>query len=326
LAISRYITHVVVLVLALALAGYATLDRHLPAGLSLRLGAVNPEGLVIGEGGSAGPVEMGRAGTILQPVSIPTEPVAPHAPFKYEVQNGDTVQSLASRYGVSQESIRWSNLAAMPQLANFANDVRKGQTIWIPPVNGVAVIVQKGQTPQSLADAYHADVEDIMRFNYIRTSESDPLTPGTPLVIPGGRGPKLVEPAALRGRSLGNFGSYQALPIPWAGSTAGNPFPYGQCTWWAYHMKPVPWSGNAIEWYAQAQRYGWLVGRAARPGSIMVSAESYYGHVAYVESVNSDGSWTVSEMNYLGVGRVDQRTIHPPFAPLLGFIYGPPNG
>jgi surface antigen len=34
-----------------------------------------------------------------------------------------------------------------------------------------------------------------------------------------------------------------------------------------------------------------------------------YGHVAVVESVNSDGSITVSEMNYAGWGIVDHRTI-----------------
>ena len=35
-----------------------------------------------------------------------------------------------------------------------------------------------------------------------------------------------------------------------------------------------------------------------------------YGHVAYVESVNSNGSITVSEMNYgHGVGVVTSRTL-----------------
>jgi surface antigen len=46
------------------------------------------------------------------------------------------------------------------------------------------------------------------------------------------------------------------------------------------------------------------------------------GHVAYVESVNADGSFTVSEMNYGGWGRVDYRTIKSTAGlDLLGFIY-----
>jgi surface antigen len=55
----------------------------------------------------------------------------------------------------------------------------------------------------------------------------------------------------------------------------------------------------------------------------MVTNESGYGHVAYVESVNGDGSWTVSEMNYRGWDQVDQRTIRPGGVPLIGFIYPP---
>jgi len=46
------------------------------------------------------------------------------------------------------------------------------------------------------------------------------------------------------------------------------------------------------------------------------------GHVAYVESVNPDGSFTVSEMNYGRWGVVDYRTIKSTAGlDLLGFIY-----
>jgi surface antigen len=52
----------------------------------------------------------------------------------------------------------------------------------------------------------------------------------------------------------------------------------------------------------------------------MVTWESWWGHVAYVESV--DGScWTVSEMNYKGFGIVDYRHICPGQVPLIGFVY-----
>jgi len=60
-------------------------------------------------------------------------------------------------------------------------------------------------------------------------------------------------------------------------------------------------------------------------GAIMVQGISWaspVGHVAYVESVNGDGSFTVSEMNYGGWGRVDYRTIKSTAGlDLLGFIY-----
>ena len=56
----------------------------------------------------------------------------------------------------------------------------------------------------------------------------------------------------------------------------------------------------------------------------MVTWESrQFGHVTYVEAINPDGSWVVSEMNYVGWGVIDQRTIRPGTVPLIGFIYPP---
>jgi surface antigen len=56
----------------------------------------------------------------------------------------------------------------------------------------------------------------------------------------------------------------------------------------------------------------------------MVTWESYLGHVAYVEAVNADGSWRVSEMNFVGFGVISERTIKPGQlgSALVGFIYG----
>ena len=57
--------------------------------------------------------------------------------------------------------------------------------------------------------------------------------------------------------------------------------------------------GNANTWYANAQRAGYAVGTVPRPGAIAWTGAGYYGHVAYVESVNGN-SVTISEMNYNG--------------------------
>jgi len=47
---------------------------------------------------------------------------------------------------------------------------------------------------------------------------------------------------------------------------------------------------------------------------------SSQGHVGYVESVNGDGSFVVSEMNWGQWGVVDLRTITSRLG-VLGFIY-----
>lgn len=103
--------------------------------------------------------------------------------------------------------------------------------------------------------------------------------------------------------------------------SVGNHFAFGYCTWYVATRRNVPWFGNAIEWWPNARAYGFAEGQTPRVGAIMVTRESYWGHVAYVEAVNADGSWTVSEMNYVAWDVVDRRTLTFGSVALVGFIY-----
>jgi surface antigen len=104
-------------------------------------------------------------------------------------------------------------------------------------------------------------------------------------------------------------------------SGGGNHFAFGYCTWYVASRRSIPWFGNAIEWWPNARAYGYAEGQTPRVGAVMVTRESYWGHVAYVEAVNGDGSWTVSEMNFVGWDVIDRRTIFPGQVPVVGFIY-----
>ena len=111
-------------------------------------------------------------------------------------------------------------------------------------------------------------------------------------------------------------------PMQWSGSGAyPNRFAYGYCTWYVANKRYIPWLGNAIDWWPNARAYGQPEGMLPKVGAVMVTRESGYGHVAYVEAVNTDGSWSVSEMNFVGWNRVSTRTIRPGQVPLVGFIY-----
>src|SRR5205807_6083562 len=117
-----------------------------------------------------------------------------------------------------------------------------------------------------------------------------------------------------------------AVAIATGAAPAGrwpNHFAFGFCTYWVASRRYVPWNGNAGQWIAAARAFGFAEGSTPKVGAIMVTAEGPIGHVAYVESLNSDGSWTVSEMNFVAWNVVDHRTIHPGQIPLIspGFIY-----
>lgn len=88
----------------------------------------------------------------------------------------------------------------------------------------------------------------------------------------------------------------------------GNTYEFSQCTWWVYvrrHQLGLPVGshmGDGRMWANSARALGYWVDRNARhPGDIMVFApgqagsDRYYGHVAIVEKVNSDGSIETSE-------------------------------
>jgi surface antigen len=114
----------------------------------------------------------------------------------------------------------------------------------------------------------------------------------------------------------------------------GNPYPWGECTWYAKQRRPdIPWfgggNGNALNWARSAQAAGIPVGSTPVPGAIAVfqpyqyGAYAPYGHVAYVESVNGS-KMTISEYNVVGYHQgPSRRTIGWSG---VRFIYGGPAG
>ncbi len=295
------------LAVVLVLSGYASVDHHLPSALFLRLGAVNAQGLVMGQGGSVSGVNLGRMDTIVAPLALPTSAPISHTPIAYVVGKGETLDSIASKFNLTTSEILWSNPGLMG-----TQEVSSGQRVLLPPVKGLVVLTGKSDTIASLATKYHVTSQSIVDFNYLRTES---LVPGEALVLPGGRG------AAIPAPSGNSYGGYSVRVGGNAGGYSNGQFPYGYCTWYVATRRHVYWSGNAWQWWPNARAAGRPEGQTPRVGAIMVTWESSYGHVAYVEQVNSDGSWVVSEMNFVAWGVVDHRTIRPGQVPLIGFIY-----
>lgn len=112
-------------------------------------------------------------------------------------------------------------------------------------------------------------------------------------------------------------------------ASANNPYPYGQCTWWAFERGreygiPIgPWWGNAKDWTAAARRVGRVVDDTPAQGSVVVfqpgqdGAHPVYGHVAVVEHVDVQaGSLMISEMNVQGEGVLSTRIL-----PIAGHMF-----
>lgn len=107
----------------------------------------------------------------------------------------------------------------------------------------------------------------------------------------------------------------------------GDKYDYGYCTYWAAMRRlqvgmPIPndW-GDAHTWDDGAELAGYQVDHIPTQNAVMETDAGLLGHVAFVESVGLDGSWTISEMNYKGWDEVDSRTLKASDAKSYNFIH-----
>lgn len=102
---------------------------------------------------------------------------------------------------------------------------------------------------------------------------------------------------------------------------------YRNCTdWVAFRVRTaggyVPSGlGNAKTWDDRGPSYGFVVSSTPRVGSAAVSNSGFYGHVMYVEAVNSDGTIIVSDYNRAGTGKYDMNELSAATASNLRYVY-----
>lgn len=124
---------------------------------------------------------------------------------------------------------------------------------------------------------------------------------------------------------------------PFSETTNHSPYPHGQCTWYVYHrMSQFDQYvggdlGDARNWNNRAERKDYTVSSTPKKHTAVVfeagqhGADPLYGHVAFVEKVNDDGSIVISESNVKGLGIVSHRTIDADVATDLSYITGKQN-
>lgn len=249
----------------------------------------------------------------------------------YVVQQGDTLSTIAAKNKVSVNTILWAN-----DIENI-DSIMPGDTLFILPVSGVQYVVKKGDNLDAIASKYKASKEKIIAFNDLPANGD--VEEGKTIVIPDGQGETATpapssssatqdqgvlqrrQYATESGGAPGVSSGFKDKSSDGGKAGSGHRFPYGWCTWYVAQKRYVPWGGNAGTWLYHAKAQGYRTGKAPAVGSIVVTTENrYYGHVAYVEKVNGD-TITVSEMNYVGWGKVSRRTLSASSRAVKGFIY-----
>ena len=111
--------------------------------------------------------------------------------IEYEIQSGDTLSSVAKKFGVSTDTIKWEN-----KLKN-ENQLKPGDILKILPVTGVSHKVKSGETLESIAKKYQAEPQAIVDFPFNGVPDDFKLAAGQNLVVPDG----VIEEAAPVKRS-----------------------------------------------------------------------------------------------------------------------------
>ena len=111
----------------------------------------------------------------------------------YTVAKGDTLSTIAEKFGVSASTIRWQN--------NLTSDTLNiGDALEILPVTGVAHKVIRGETVYTIAKRYDTNPQKIVDFpfNDFANPETFSLVTGQFLIVPDGikpsEQPKYVRP------------------------------------------------------------------------------------------------------------------------------------
>ena len=108
--------------------------------------------------------------------------------INYQVQEGDTIKSIALKFGVDEDTVRWQN--------DLTGDkIKLNQNLEILPVTGIAHKVQKGDTVYSIAKRYDTESQALVDFpfNTFSNDETFELAIGQIIIVPDG-----VKPAAVQ--------------------------------------------------------------------------------------------------------------------------------
>ncbi len=230
---------------------------------------------------------------VLGDQTVSTGEVQQQVAIVYQVTQGDSITSIADRYSLSVGTILDANSIS----ATNAKNIKPGQTLLIPAVDTntslawLSAINTQQQQEQAAAAAAAAKASATAKKSNAKISSTPAGTVINGVIYIG---------------------------TQWGAYNGGVP---GQCTWYVNSVRHFPGPmGNGGQYLSSARAYGYATGSVPRVGAVIVTAESWYGHVGIVVGV-SGSNVTIKEMNYLGAGKIDERSIDANSGYIKGYIY-----
>jgi murein DD-endopeptidase MepM/ murein hydrolase activator NlpD len=211
-------------------------------------------------------------GTFYKPVAVDTTVESGSSLLRYyTVRSGDTLTGIASHFGVSMMTLYWANHMTAK------DSLKIGESLTVPPVNGLVVTVAVGDTLDALAAKYKVDAASILDLNGL----TDPnLVVGQVLIVPGAKGAPIPTASPIPTRratssvTSSSSGSYTGKTPSYSGGA------------WAW---PVVGGGNYISQYFHYGHYA--IDIAAQYGTPIVAPLA--GVVVFAGWNNNGGGYQV---------------------------------
>ncbi len=231
-----------------------------------------------------------------------------------------TVNALASANGLSNinmifvgQQLQLPGTSANNAAPAATNNNASANTTTSAGASNATYTVKAGDSLWGIANSNGMTLSELLSLNGLQANSY--IFPGDSLKISGAGAATATPsaPATDNSQSSANTNNnWGTVDNGYTNSnntvSSTNTYPYGQCTW--YVKGDLNWVGNywgnAVDWASTAVAAGHTVNSVPTVGSIAyfaagVQGASSYGHVAVVDSVNADGTVTISEANYAGM-------------------------
>lgn len=105
----------------------------------------------------------------------------------HKIEKGDTLEAIAKKFDVSVDTLKWAN-----DLKGV--DITEGETLKIPPINGIVHKVISGDNVYTIAKKYNTEAQKIVNFPFNDFADLDTfaLVPGQILFVPDGTPPTIA--------------------------------------------------------------------------------------------------------------------------------------
>lgn len=250
------------------------------SGLSFRIFGLNQsqQSLTNNYLANAGNVDLLQQGGGLQSVLVSN----PNINFKvwdHTVVDGENLQSIADKYGVTKDTIKWANLDKFGSYSRYVSEsVSVGEVFKIPEVAGVLYEVKAEDTLDSILSKTSGDRFSVIEVNQLQAPDfsligkSRILIPNGKLDAPAAPPPEIPIIAFYRSPSNVGVNADGTGDNPLNGVIFSNPLSNPDCGGYSISRGFLPWH-NGVD---MAKGGGCPI-RAACDGTVTFTGWSSYG-------------------------------------------------